>query len=54
MGFSRTTSKGSRDADRNAAGEARLMFITLVVICRKSNTGCYAPLPVGEIGANSQ
>src|SRR3984893_7511865 len=34
MGFFRTISGGSRDADRSAAGEGRLMFITLAALNR--------------------
>jgi hypothetical protein len=34
MGFFRTLSEGSRDADSRAAGEARLRFITLVALNR--------------------
>jgi hypothetical protein len=34
MDFIRTISEGSRDADRNSAGEARLRFITLAALNR--------------------
>src|SRR6202047_5541518 len=36
MGFNRTISEGSRDADRRAAGEGRLRFITLAAPLRRS------------------